>query len=700
MDTELARLINILTNNKWLIILVACTFLFMGFIYGNISPPIYKADALVQVEAKNAGLPTLSLDMASLLSSESSTSTEIEIIKSRLILGKTVDKLGLTTIVSESDFYNTIYGKIIYFFDNRKKNSIEGLYFNRFDENSREKYYLRIKDNKKGIYQLLNKDKELLYEGYLKEKIKSSEYEFGVLSIDGENNHEFVINKITRLDAIEKIIRQLNVSELGKQTGILRLTYQGTDAGKVSEILEDILQNYRIQNINLNTAAAQKSLVFLKEQLPSIKQQLADSEDKLNQFRQQNESVDLDLEAKSTLDTIVEIEKKLNDFKFEESDISQKFTTNHPSYAALIKKRNILFNKKKELNKQVEELPQTQREILRLMRDVEVNQQIYVQLLNKIQELNLVKASSLGNVRIIDGAKFYLDPVKPKKKIILILSGILGLIVGFIIAVIKSFYFHGIKEAQELEAKGLTVLATVPLSKENFFISKIKKRNSNGKSVQPLLAISNPANLTIEAIRSLRTSLHFCGIEQNKCRIITISGPTPEIGKSFISSNLAAVMASGGQKVLLIDGDLRKGTIAKHLSVSSQLGLSDYLNGSASQDEIIKASSINELHVITNGSRTEKAAELLMREEFKLLLNKLIDNYDVILIDTPPLLMVTDAVILSKLASITILVARYQKTTIREIEMSTNLLSQSAINVSGVVLNGVTGTDANRYYYQ
>ncbi|MCA2492551.1 MULTISPECIES: GNVR domain-containing protein, partial [Vibrio] len=189
-----------------------------------------------------------------------------------------------------------------------------------------------------------------------------------------------------------KLQENLSISERGKQTGIISLSFSGEDRTKIQAILNDISQNYFLQNVQRNSAEAEQSLEFLKGHLPDIKTKLTASEDVLNRFRQENESIDLGLEAQSTLKVMVELEAQLNELTFKESEISQRFTQDHPAYKSLLDKRQTLLKEKERLNKQVQKLPKTQREVLRMTRDVEVNQQIYIQLLNKVQELNIIKA--------------------------------------------------------------------------------------------------------------------------------------------------------------------------------------------------------------------------------------------------------------------------------------------------------------------
>ncbi|ELV8853917.1 polysaccharide biosynthesis tyrosine autokinase, partial [Vibrio fluvialis] len=452
------------------------------------------------------------------------------------------------------------------------------------------------------------------------------------------------------------------------------------------------------QNVERESAEAEKSLSFLKGHLPEIKVKLTLAEDELNKFRRQNDSIDLGLEAKSTLDVMVKLETQLNELTFKESEVSQKFTKDHPAYKSLLDKRQTLLNEKEKLNKQVQKLPKTQREILRLTRDVEVNQQIYVQLLNKVQELSIIKASTVGNVRILDTAESYSQAVKPKKTITVILCTMFGAFLSLGYVLLKAAFHKGVESPDEIEALGLSVYASVP--KSNLQIELASKLKSKGRRNQgtTLLAESNPADLSIEALRALRTSLHFAMMEAKNNRIM-ISGPAPGIGKSFISTNFAAVAAKTGQRVLLIDADMRKGYLQQCFGLKWDNGLSDYLCGKIKLEETIRQTSIEHLDIITRGQVPPNPSELLMHKRFRDLLDWASDNYDLVLIDTPPVLAVTDPSIVGAFAGTTLMVARFGQNTAKEIDVARNRFEQSGIEVKGIILNAVEKKASSSYGY-
>ena len=695
-EIDLGKLFGIILDAKWLILCTVVLFSIIGVGVAILSTPIYKADALIQIESKSSGgISAMVGDMGELFSAESSATTEIEIIKSRMILGGTVDKFNLTTVVSPN--YMPIIGKGLA----RLQGEQISLSVSRFNTPSYAvgiPLTLEVIDSEKQTFKLIEDNNNVILEGKVGELIEKNGYQFLATEMIAQEGASFTVSKISKLDAINALQQNLSISERGKQTGIISLSFSGEDRAKIQDILNDISQNYFLQNVQRNSAEAEQSLEFLKGHLPDIKTKLTASEDVLNRFRQENESIDLGLEAQSTLKVMVELEAQLNELTFKESEISQRFTQDHPAYKSLLDKRETLLKEKERLNKQVQKLPKTQREVLRMTRDVEVNQQIYIQLLNKVQELNIIKAGTVGNVRILDNAQSFSKPIKPKKALIVVLATLLGGMAGVAFVLIRAAFHRGVETPDQIEQIGMPVYASVPKSIQQLEFANKLKRNKGSNNELVLLAEANPADLSIEALRSLRTSLHFAMMEA-KNNVLMISGPAPSIGKTFVSTNFAAVAAKTGQKVLLIDADMRKGYLQQCFGLRWDNGLSDYLSGKTSLSNIIKSTSIDNLDVVTRGQVPPNPSELLMHPRFKSFVDEMSAQYDLVIIDTPPVLAVTDPSIVGALAGTTLMVARFDQTTLKEIEVAQGRFEQSGVEVKGVILNAVEKKASNSYGY-
>ncbi|MEZ8243919.1 polysaccharide biosynthesis tyrosine autokinase [Vibrio splendidus] len=696
-EIDLGKLLGILLDAKWLIMVTTFAFAVFGIAFALLSTPIYKADALIQIEEKSSGgISSMVGDMGELFSQESSATTEVEIIKSRMILGETVDKFNLTTVTSPN--YAPIVGKGFA----RLTGDINHIAVSRFALPSYARDYghtIQVVDAEKGTYQLVRDDERVILNGKVGELATADDYSLFVAGFESSNDFEFTIGKRSRLEAIEWLKSSLSLSEQGKQTGILKLSFEGENKQQISEILNHISQIYFLQNVERNSAEAEKSLEFLESHLPGIKSELTGYEDVLNNYRQENESIDLGLEAQSTLKVMVGLEAQLNQLTFKESEVSQKFTKDHPTYRALLDKRDILLQEKERLNKQIQKLPKTQREVLRMTRDVEVNQQIYIQLLNKVQELSIIKAGTVGNVRILDDAQAYARAVKPKKPLIVVLATLLGGMLSVAFVLVKAAFHRGVESPDQIEQIGLPVYAAVPKSDLQIELTnRFKSKKKQTKGTQALLAESNPADLSVEALRGLRTSLHFAMLEA-KNNILMISGPAPGIGKSFISTNFAAVAAKTGQKVLLIDADMRKGYLQQSFGVNWDNGLSDVLSGKQEFAQSIKGTPVENLDIITRGQVPPNPSELLMHPRFAELMEWAAKEYDLVIVDTPPVLAVTDPSIVGAFAGTTLMVARYGQNTIKEIDVARNRFEQSGIEVKGVIFNAIEKKASSSYGY-
>ncbi|MFM2624900.1 polysaccharide biosynthesis tyrosine autokinase [Vibrio owensii] len=692
-EIDLGKLFGILIDAKWFIIGITLLFATIGIAVALLSTPIYKADALIQIEQKSSGgISAMVGDMGDLFAAESSATTEIEIIKSRMILGDTVDKFNLTTIATPE--YLPFVGKGLARI-NGTQNYISVSSFAIPRTAQGFKHHLVVTDAEKGTFDLMIEDQVVL-SGVVGQTIEMNGYHIKVRELVAQNEDTFSISKISKLDAINRLASQLSISERGAKTGIVSLSIEGEHPERNQQILNDVVQNYFLQNVRRNSAEAEQSLNFLKDHLPEIKDKLNGSEDVLNRFRQENESIDLNLEAQSTLKVMVALEAQLNELTFKESEISQKFTQDHPAYKSLLDKRQTLLQEKERLNRQVQKLPKTQREVLRMTRDVEVNQQIYIQLLNKVQELNIIKAGTVGNVRIIDSAQSYAIPVKPKKPLIVVLATLLGGMVAVAFVLVKTAFHRGVTSPDEIEQTGISVYASVPKSVQQLEVANKLKRKGNKDLL--LLAEENPADLSIEALRGLRTSLHFAMMEA-KNNVLMISGPAPSIGKTFVSTNFAAVAAKTGQKVLLVDADMRKGYLQQCFGLTADNGLSDFLSGKIGQETVIKQTKVENLDVITRGQVPPNPSELLMHPRFVEFVEKASQEYDLVIIDTPPVLAVTDPSIVGAISGTTLMVARFDQTTSKELEVARSRFEQSGVEVKGVILNAIEKKAASSYGY-
>ncbi|MBX4504668.1 polysaccharide biosynthesis tyrosine autokinase [Klebsiella pneumoniae] len=690
-DFDLGRLLGELIDNRKLIISITSAFTVLAVLYTLLATPIYQADALIQVEQKQGNAILNSINQI-LPNSQPESAPELTLLQSRMILGKTVDDLNLQAQVRQK--YFPVIGRGVARLLGEESGSITvgKLYLPQVEGGDAPQVILTVNDGER--YTIAGDDFTL--EGKVGELINDKGVTLLIKEINAQPGSEFVITYLNKLKAISNLQDAFNVADQGKDTGMLSLTLTGDNPTLIKNILNSISNNYLEQNVERQAAQDAKSLDFLNEQLPKVRSDLDFAEDKLNAYRKQKDSVDLTMEAKSVLDQIVNVDNQLNELTFKEAEISQLYTKEHPTYKALVEKRKTLQDEKVKLNKRVSSMPSTQQEVLRLSRDVESGRAVYLQLLNRQQELNIAKSSAIGNVRIVDDAVTEPNPVKPKKILIIIIGTILGAFISIGIVLLRMFLLRGIESPEQLEEAGINVYASVPVAE--WYKANLVKGNNKRKEPESLLAIENPADLAIEAIRSLRTSLHFAMMEA-KNNILMISGASPNAGKTFISTNLAATMASSGKKVLFIDADLRKGYVHKILGSNNDNGLSDYLSGRVSLEKVITTVTKGNFDYIPCGQVPPNPAELLMHPRFNELISQVSKLYDLVIIDTPPILAVTDAAIIGRYVGTTLLVARFEINTTKEILVSIKRFEQSGVNVKGCILNGMVRKASSYYGY-
>ncbi|BEN29668.1 TPA: polysaccharide biosynthesis tyrosine autokinase [Serratia marcescens] len=700
-EFDLGRLLGEVIDHRWLITGITTAFLTLSILYCVFSTPIYRANALIQVEQKqgNAILDNLS---QMLPDRQPQSAPEISLLQSRMILGKTVSDLNLQ-IVAEQNYF-PLFGRGFNRLVGNKPGEIKISHLSIPKLNDEDKNRdLKIVTLEGGKFKIVSdrfEDVAQVGVNFNKDGVSLT-----VDKIDAPAGTEFNVQLLTQLEAIVNLQKDFTVEEQGKDTGMLTLAMTGDDPQLIGKILESISRNYLQQNIDRQAAQDSKSLDFLDQKIPKVRSELYLAEDKLNSYRRQKDSVDLNLEAQSVLNRIVNVDNQLNELTFKEAEISQLYTKDHPTYNALMQKRETLQQEKSKLNKQISAMPATQQEVLRLSRDVESGRAVYMQLLNRQQELNIAKSSAIGNVRIIDNAITEPKPVKPKKALIVIIGIFLGGFISIGVVLINVFLRRGIESPEQLEEQGINVYASIPVSewlqKNTLSKAKSKRLTVSQRRINEsgaFLAVENPADLAIEAIRGLRTSLHFAMMESPN-NAVMISGASPSAGKTFVSTNLASVIAQSHQKVLLIDADMRKGYVHKLFNVNNDNGLSDYLVGKAKLEDAIKPVTSAGFDFISRGQVPPNPAELLMHDRFKELLEWATKTYDLVMIDTPPILAVTDAAIIGRYAGTTLLVARFENNTVKEIDVSIKRFEQSGVPVKGCILNGVVKKASSYYGY-
>ena len=693
-EIDLSQQFRQLLSHKYPIAAAVLAGAFLGALYSFTSTPVYRADAMLEIETKQNQILT---EINSMFSNEPSPSeVEIELVQSRLVVGKTVDDLHLDQVVNPK--YFPLVGRMLHNLSSDIDPRLTLHTFTVQTEWLNQPIILKATDNK---HYTLKLPDGTTAEGTVGQTLKINPQT--IIQVDqilADGGQEFVLIKNTKLSAIQNIYNNLSVISKGKTSPIINLGYTGTRPEEIQLILNNIIDNYISQNKNRDIQVAAAGLAFISEELPRLKRNLEDAENRLNEYRTRSGSLDIPVEAKGALESLVAIETQITGLKTEEAGLAELYTPEHPAYKAVLDKLAVLNQAKNKINRQISDLPNIQQEVIRLTRDVDTNQATYVQLLNKQQELNIMQASAQGNVRVVDHAMTAERPIKPRKAMIILLSALTAGMLASAWYLFRGAVRRTLISPDEIEALNLEVLAIIPKSdvqtEQSGGLSKLKKTTQT--ATKYLLAQAEPTDVTVEAIRSLRTSIYF-SIMDAKNNILMISGATPEAGKSFIAANLAIVMAQSEKKVLLIDADMRKGYLDQLFEAPVEQGLAEILSGQITPSQAVQPTQTPNLDIITHGTLPDNPSELLMSNRLRALLEWAKPRYDHIIIDTPPVLSVTDATIIGQMVGITLLVARYESTTALELDRSAAKLVQNNVPVKGVIFNGLDRNAQDVYSY-
>lgn len=698
---DLATILRTLFDHKKLIVVVVALFTLLGGFYAVIATPVYQANAMIQIEPKKVGLdatPQLNTKPASV----SEAVTEIELIKSRTVLGQVVSDLKLD-VVATPRYFPAIGRYMAREFTPTGSQKLAAPLFGldafAWGGEKIDVFNLDVPANLLGermtlvagpnaTYRLVDAAGAPLLSGRVGEISQGNGITLQLAELTARPGTEFRLVKNRLLNTSLDYQQRLRVAESGKDSGIVYLSINDTDPVQANRVLDEVSRLYVRQNVERSSAEAAQRLDFLRSQLPVVRKELEKSEEALHAFQMRTKSVDITLETKALLDQMVAYDAQLSELRLKRTDLDRLYTRQHPASAALSQQISQIESQKTSLQAQIKGLPETQQELLRLTRDMQVTTQTYTLVLNKSQEQDIIRAGNIGNVRIIDRADSNIEePVKPMRAVIVLVAMLLGALVAVAIIFIRQAFYRGVENPEVIENLGMPVYASLPLSRQQERLQKKRDKGVTNRESR-LLSVAAPSELAIESLRSLRTSLHFAMMEARN-NVLMITSPMPGVGKSFVSANLAVIIAQAGKRVLLIDGDMRKGYLHRVFGLQPKHGLSDALAARLGNTEVINATEVDNLHLIACGFAAPNPSELLMHDNFSKLLRELSPHYDLVIIDTPPVIAVTDASLIGRQAGTTLLVARFGQSSVKEIEVSKRRLAQNGVLVKGAIFNGV-----------
>ncbi|WP_298979190.1 polysaccharide biosynthesis tyrosine autokinase [uncultured Psychrobacter sp.] len=706
-DIDLLALFLVLLRGWKIILFFALLGLLLGVLYTRYVNPTFRSDALIQIEEGSQGVAALGENISNLVGSDSSTAqTEAELIRSRMVLEPVVDALNLRVRLSDPTI-----GYIEKIKSNRTYTQI----------NTAEEVTLGTSDGQVVIKQF-DVSKDYLNKGFSLVKSENGftltngfddfkgqfnkPYQFngtnGQIRITvaqlPDNNHPVNIYKQSLHNATNAINGALSVVEKGKGTGIIQLTMTGPNQQQTTSILSQVVQSYFGQNQARGSEETTQTLEFMETQIPVLREKLEKSEAKFNEFREQSGTIDVTQESQLLLAENARIDAQLSELKLKKADLTTYYTEEHPLVIQINDQIEVLNNRKQQIKNTIQELPEIQREFLQLSEDVGIDREIYLTLLKNYQQLQIAKAGQLGYARIIDMPISTFRAIAPKKLQIWLLSMFLGTLLGAVLALIKSLLRNVVKDPERLEEKtGVPVVATIPRS-------PLLARLDKNKASRRLLAYTDRDSLSYEAIKSLRTSIMFGMPEEGKsgsrAKVVLITGESPGVGKSFVSSNLSEVFAQLSKKVLVIDADMRLGELHKVFNMTQDNGLADYFQKeNHNLQDVVHPTTMENIDFIPRGEKPHNPSSLLSSEKFSSLMKELSTHYDYIVIDSPPVLAASDAMILAQYADKVLMVTRYDDSIEGQLVYATKQMQKANVNIDGIVLNDVRQGLMSKYSY-
>lgn len=699
-QAELASYLDVLWESRWLITTIVLVTTLLAAAYAFMSTPMYQSNMLIHVEEEGPKESrNIVGDLSAMFDVKTSAMAEIELLQSRLVVSRAIDNLRL--YISATPKYFPGIGSWLAAKNKQLSNpgvlgyggyvwgaeKINVDIFNVPENLLNREFIVTAEGN--GAYRLTQKDQGIDLRAKVGEtsifEMPRGTIEIRIDQLAGKPGAQFQLSRYSRLATIEGIQNSMKVEELGgKQSGIIGVSLQGSDPRLINGVLGEIGKEYIRQNAARKTEEAEKSLAYLNKQLPEIKQTLEQAEAKYNAFRNANGTIDLGEESKLSLQQSSAAKLKKMELQQKKIELLGRYTEDHPAVQGIDMQLKEINGQINAMNEHIKQLPQIEQNLLRLSREVKVNTDLYTQLLNTAQQLRLVTVGKVSNVRLVDTPMMPEKPVKPNRPVLIALGVMAGLFLGVMAAFLRKTLAGGIDSPEKLEAiAGVPVFATIPHSKKQ---KELYQQVSAKHQKVPLLANVSSTDVAVESLRNFRTALQF-SLPKFKNNIVLITGATPGMGKSFVSANLAAIMAATGKKVLLIDADLRNGLLHLYFGFGRHDGLSDAIAGARRLDQVIHHSVIDNMDFITTGTLPQHPSELLLRPNFGAFLQELSSRYDLVLIDAPPILAVADTMIIGAHAGAIYIMTRAGVTTPGEISESMKRLAQAGLEAKGVLFN-------------
>ena len=689
-ELDLSDLLAQLFARKWLIVGLVLLGGLIGLVIGQLGPNEYRATSVVQIEKRSNGVVLPEELIGNLLSGGdqargSSFETEIHVIRSRLILGPVVEELWINARVQP------VRAPIIGDFLARRSIPLLGSLLSDAYQRPGESIslnQLRVSEDLMGApislrvtgfdsFEITAPDSTAVTGRVGTLVTLGDDIQLQVISLNAAKGREYQIFAEPLRNGVARLRAGLSVSER-RSTGIIDFGFTSSDPTLSLIAANTVVESYRTQNLQRRSAEIDQSIGFIESKIPEVQLELEAASTALSTYRESQENLELSLGTQELLDQLVKIQARLEELEFQEQQLAQRLTPNHPDYQSLLAERTQLQSRRDNLRADLQDVPAAEQEFARLQERMVSARELERQLIARAEQLRVLRASAVGNIRVLEPAEVA-RLVGPNRKMPALGGLFGGLAFGILLVFGLNFLRRGIEDAREVEELGLSVLGSV---------NKVPKL-TGAKNGIPAYALvrHEPSNVAVEAFRGLRTGMRFT-LAARSAKTIMITSCAPADGKSFVSLNLAMINATLGTRVLLIDADMRRGKLGRNFGVTSkQAGLAQVLVGEADLLAATHTDPKTGLDFIGTGSRPPNPAELLESTSFSDLLSVLSEKYDLIIVDAPPILAVTDAAIIGQKTDITLMLVRHLVTTKPQLQSALKGLELAGITPAGAIIN-------------
>lgn len=692
----------IVSKYRLLIIVIAAIIFFLSVVLTLLEKPKYTAKTVLMFERVNTGSTffpvTDPLGMVALLNNQT------QILKSRSLMERVNLSLKEDTILKQKG-----YTKVSASRQNLSINKIQDTYIIEVSYKSTDPFLAAYITNKIAReYYRMNLDAMRMTVSqvriFLEEQLKKIESELNHSEIllrdykksnkisNLEDETRILINQVSQFETDYKGIL-LNIDSYTKQKEYLLKELDQTQKDMIENISSyksNVMENIFAEISKLETDKAYYLSQGYSNEHPKIIQINSKIENLKTQLKEETE--------KSFKEKTVQKDP----FKYS-GEIAQQILEINNNVSLLQAKAEALKKIIDVYNSKLENVPDQSIQLVRLERNAKVNEDIYLMLKRRYEEAKLQEVAEVGNVSIIDTAVVSTIPISPNKEKNFMLGIILGIFFGITVAFILFFLDESIRTTEEVEHyTGEQILGIITYiggngKKEK---SKVDRKLSEDEMVdkmrKKLIINMEPHAPIAEAYRSIRTQIKYRSKEGEKL-VYVFTSSIPGEGKSTTISNLGITMANLGKKVVLIDADMRKPVIHKIFNVKNGTGLAHYINGKATYEEIKRKTEVDNLTVITYGTRPVNPSELLESNKTKELLEIAKNEYDYVLIDAPPVNVVTDPIILANYADKLLWVVSPGKVKRKDLRHARKLLVPVKRKILGVILNS-SKTEVSSYY--